>query len=155
MRLNTLNQRVIASLAAACAAVSMAANARDGVSARSLDEVGVIRVDAENCDGMIGDALNRRGFAAVPEYDRERVDAVLDVDIRNEDDHRYLEGGDAVLYMATLRGKNGRVLFKQSGVEQSDSVHQICHNISKDIARQLEYVPPGEFSAFELYPLEE
>jgi hypothetical protein len=128
--------------AASCAIASWSVGAADRVSARSLEEVGVIRVDAENCDGMIGDALHRRGFAAVPEYDRERVDAVLDVSIRNEDDHRYLEGGNAVLYMATLRGRNGRVLFKQSGVEQSDSVREICMNIGREIARQLEYVPP-------------
>ena len=109
-------------------------------TARSLREVGVIRIDANQCGGGISSALRDRGIGTTRQADE--ADAVLVVDVRhtgrNLDNLPSFGGiGDRANYEATLHGLNGRVLFSTAGSEGSYDMSELCGDIGDQIGDRL------------------
>jgi hypothetical protein len=108
-------------------------------SAKSLDKVRTIRVEANSCAGGIGAALADRGFSP---KESGKVDAVMQVNVshtgRNLDNIPSFGGiGNKATYAASLRGARDKELFSTSGSEGSINQDELCQDIGDDIADRL------------------
>lgn len=97
-----------------------------GPYARSLSQVQTISVDSNECIGQLDDELDDHGFI---NSSSSRADGVLEVDVHQLDANM----GATARFAATLRGRDGRVLFSTTGREDSFSVAELCEDISEDI----------------------
>ena len=110
-----------------------------GGTAKSVEKVSTIRVEAGSCGGGISAALAERGFSPT---DKSKVDAVMKIDVnhtgRNLDSIPSFGGvGSKATYSATLIGARGKELFSTSGSEGSLNMDELCQDIGDDIADRL------------------
>lgn len=142
------NAVIIASLFCAALSLSACDKFKDktkemlegGPTAKSLADVSVIRVKANNCSGGIRSALSGRGFSVTTSDGK--VDAVLDVNVttkgRNLDKIPSFGGvGNKASYSANLRGAGDKVLFSTAGSEGSINMDELCGDIGDNIADRL------------------
>jgi hypothetical protein len=117
-----------------------AALAATGITtARSLGEVNVVRLQAEDCASGISRALDSHGFTVAPVNEKSEVDAVLQVSVnRLPRPQKTLFGkGEEVSYAATLRGARNKLLFSTSGSEESFNMKELCEDVGENIADRL------------------
>jgi hypothetical protein len=109
-----------------------------GPTARSLDEVGTIRVEGNLCPSRVSSKLTEHGFMASPAL--SGADAVLELDVATNGHLSDQESMDEGRYVATLIGARNRVLFSTAGSEESLNLGLLCNDIGEEIADDLESV---------------
>jgi len=125
-------------IALAAAGMTLAAQpalARDKATARSLNDVETIRVDADLCPMRVSNQLNQHGFLVTS---AGRPDAVLKLDVDTTGGLWDQDSMDEGEYSATLVGRNGRVLFRSSGYADNINLGYLCDEIGEEIASELE-----------------
>lgn len=130
-----LNAAYLIALAAAGALAAQPAVARDRPTARSIESVETIKVDADLCPMRVSNQLSRHGFLVTS---AGRPDAVLKLDVDTTGGLYDQDTMDEGEYTARLVGRNGRVLFRTSGYADSLNLGYLCDEIGEQIATDLE-----------------
>ena len=124
----------IALAAGVAALAAQPALARDRASARSLEDVETIRVDADLCPMRVSNQLNQHGFLVTSSG---RPDAILKLDVDTTGGLYDQDTMDEGEYEATLIGRNGRVLYRTDGYADSINLGYLCDEIGEQIAAEL------------------
>lgn len=112
-----------------------------GITATSMSQVRVVRLNANSCSDGIRAGLGERGFSVTG--GEGKVDAVLDVTVnhggRNLDNIPSFGGiGNKASYSATLKGADDKVLFSTSGSEGSINKDELCGDIGDEIGERMQ-----------------
>jgi hypothetical protein len=106
-----------------------------GRKARSLSEVGAIRIRGGVCEADIAQHLTDHGFVVA---NSGSANAVLDVDMNTNGSLSRPHSVEEGTYQATLLGANDRILFSTAGHEGAHNLASLCDDVGEDIADRLE-----------------
>lgn len=112
-----------------------------GVTAETMGQVRVVRLNANSCRDGIRAGLGERGFSVTSS--EGKVDAVLDVTVnhsgRNMDNIPSFGGvGNKASYSAKLSGAGDKILFSTSGSEGSINMDELCGDIGDEIGERMQ-----------------